>query len=141
MSEPCRPILPWISWWPKPGVSVSTRKQARPRCPSDGSVWAKIERELGVVAERDPHLRAAEIDQPSSVLRARVFWLAASEPVSGSVRPKQPSHSPEQSLGRYFCFCSSVPHFTSVEHTSDVCTDTTVRIAEQPRPTSSQMIA
>ena len=28
--------------------------------------------------------------QPESVLRARVFWLAASEPVSGSVSPKQP---------------------------------------------------
>ena len=38
--------------------------------------------------------------QPLSVLRARVFWLAASEPVSGSVRPKQPSHSPLHSFGR-----------------------------------------
>ena len=33
--------------------------------------------------------------------------LAASEPVSGSVRPKQPSASPEQSRGSHFCFCSS----------------------------------
>ena len=41
-----------------------------------------------------------EIDQPPSTFFARVFWLAASEPVSGSVRPKQPSHSPEVSFGR-----------------------------------------
>jgi hypothetical protein len=38
--------------------------------------------------------------QPESVFFARVRWLAASEPVSGSVRAKQPSHSPEHSLGR-----------------------------------------
>jgi hypothetical protein len=75
--------------------------------------------------------------QPESVLRARVFWLAASEPVSGSVRPKQPSHSPEHSLGRYLRFCSSVPNFTIPEHTSEVCTEITVRIAESPRPISS----
>ena len=58
------------------------------------------QRELRVVAERDPHLRA--VDRPAAVvlLVARVFWLAASEPVSGSVRPKQPSHSPEHSCGR-----------------------------------------
>ena len=36
--------------------------------------------------------------QPPSIFSARVFRLEASEPVSGSVRPKQPSASPEQSL-------------------------------------------
>ena len=40
------------------------------------------------------HIFAPLIVQPSSVFTARVFWLAAPEPVSGSVRPKQPSHSP-----------------------------------------------
>ena len=38
--------------------------------------------------------------RPPFARRARVFWLAASEPVSGSVRAKHPSHSPEHSLGR-----------------------------------------
>ena len=99
VSEPCRPILPWISWWPKPGLSVSTRKQASPRCPSSGSVWAKTSASLAWLPS-EIHIFAPLIDQPPSVLRARVFWLAASEPVSGSVRPKQPSHSPEHSLGR-----------------------------------------
>ena len=51
------------------------------------------QRDLGVVAERDPHLVAGDL--PAAVdLLARVRWLAASEPVSGSVSPKQPSDSP-----------------------------------------------
>ena len=61
--------------------------------------------------------------------------------MSGSVSPKQPSHSPEQSFGRYCFFCSSVPHLRIVEQTSEVCTLMTVRMAEQPRPISSQISA
>jgi len=83
------------------------------------------------------HIFAPLITQPESVFFARVFWLAASEPVSGSVSPKQPSHSPEHSLGRYLCFCASVANLTIPEHTSDVWTEITVRIAESPRPISS----
>ena len=83
------------------------------------------------------HIFAPLSTQPLSVFFARVFWLAASEPVSGSVSPKQPSHSPEQSFGRYLCFCSSVPHLRMPEQTSEVCTEMTVRIAESPRPISS----
>ena len=36
--------------------------------------------------------------------------LPGSEPWFGSVRPKQPIHWPLASLGRYFCFCASVPN-------------------------------
>ena len=75
--------------------------------------------------------------QPPSIFSARVFRFAASEPVSGSVRPKQPSASPEQSRGSHSCFCSSVPQRTIDEQTSEVCTETTVRMAESPRPISS----
>ena len=45
-----------------------------------------------------------------------------SEPVSGSVRPKQPSASPEQMPGMKRCFCSSVPHLAIAEPTSEVLT-------------------
>lgn len=45
---------------------------------------------------------------PSSRL-ARVFTLPASEPASGSVRPKAPSRLPAQSWGSHSRFCSSVP--------------------------------
>ena len=83
----------------KPGWSVSTRKHARPLWPSDGSVWAKISASLAWLPS-EIHILAPLICQPPSTFVARVFWLAASEPVSGSVSPKQPSHSPLQSLGR-----------------------------------------
>ena len=136
MSEPRSPILWWISWGWKPGWSVSTRKQATPRWAFSGSVWAKISATLAWLPS-EMNIFAPLITQPESVLRARVFWLAASEPVSGSVSPKHPSHSPEHSFGRYFCFCSSVPQRRIAEQTSEVCTEITVRIAEQPRPTSS----
>ena len=82
-----------------PACSVSTRKQASPRCCFSGSVWAKIIATSARVPS-EIHILLPLSTQPPSVLRARVFWLAASEPVSGSVRPKQPSHSPLHSLGR-----------------------------------------
>ena len=75
--------------------------------------------------------------QPPSIFSARVFRFAASEPVSGSVSPKQPSASPEQSFGSHSCFCSSVPQRTIEEQTSEVTTEITVRIAESWRPISS----
>ena len=137
---PCRPILPLISCVEKPGAAVSTRKQASPRCPFSGSVWAKIiARSARVPIEI--HILLPLSTQPPSVLRARVFWFAASEPVSGSVRPKQPSDSPEHSFGRYACFCSSVPQRRIEEQTSEVWTEMTVRIAESCRPISSTTIA
>ncbi len=40
---------------------------------------------------------------------ARVLSEARSEPVFGSVNTAVGSSSPEAILGRYFCFCSSVP--------------------------------
>jgi hypothetical protein len=91
--------LPWISCGENPGVRVSTKKQAIPRWPSSGSVCAKISASSAWLPS-EIHIFDPLIDQPSSVLRARVFWFAASDPVSGSVSPKQPSHSPEHSFGR-----------------------------------------
>ncbi len=64
-----------------------------------GSVWAKMSASLATLPI-EIHILAPSIIQPESVRRARVRWLAASDPVSGSVSPKQPSHSPEHSLGR-----------------------------------------
>ena len=45
----------------------------------------------------------------------------------------------ELGVGLDVCFCSSVPQRRIDEQTSEVCTDTTVRIALSPRPTSSTM--
>ena len=41
--------------------------------------------------------------------RARVSMPAGFDPKPGSVNPKQPSASPDCSLGSQRCFCSSVP--------------------------------
>ena len=49
------------------------------------------------------------ITQSSPSRRALEVRLPASEPMSGSVRPKQPRISALASRGRYSCFCSSVP--------------------------------
>ena len=43
------------------------------------------------------------------LLRARVCIEPGSEPWLGSVSPKQPTHSPVASFGRYFWRCASVP--------------------------------
>jgi hypothetical protein len=55
-------------------------------------------------------------------LRARVIMLPGSEPWFGSVRPKQPIHSPVASLGRYFCLVASLPNSKIGTMTSDDCT-------------------
>ena len=75
--------------------------------------------------------------QPPSMRSARVDRFAASEPVFGSVSPKQPRISPVHNLGSQWCFCSSLPQRSIEEQTSEVCTDTTVRAEESPRPISS----
>ncbi len=55
-------------------------------------------------------------------MRARVIMLPGSEPWFGSVRPKQPIHSPVASLGRYFCLSASLPNSLIGTMTSDDCT-------------------
>src|SRR5204863_8394108 len=97
-------------------------KHARPRCFFSGSVWAKIMATLAWLPI-EIHILAPLIFQPPSTFVARVRWLAASEPVSGSVSPKQPSHSPLHRFGREWRFCSSVPHFRIAELTNEVWTE------------------
>src|SRR3954454_17530898 len=100
VSDARSPSFPWISVVLKPSESEGARKQASPRCPCSGSVWAEI---IATLAKLPIgiHCFRREIFHPPSVLVARVDRLAASEPVLGSVRPKQPSASPEQSLGSH----------------------------------------
>ena len=117
-------------------MSVGTRKQARPFGPEPGSVWAKISATSAKLPS-EIHIFCPESTQPPSTFSARVRRLAASEPVSGSVRPKHPSASPEQRRGSQRCFCSSVPQRSIEPQTSEVWTETTVRAAESPRPICS----
>ena len=48
--------------------------------------------------------------KPPSTRLARVIMLPGSEPWLGSVRPKQPIHSPLASFGRYLRRCASEPN-------------------------------
>src|SRR3954454_14836471 len=121
-SEQGEPIFPWISWLEKPSDFVGTRKAASPRYFFSGSVWAKISATSALLPS-EIHILLPVISQPPSTFLARVFWLAASEPVSGSVNPKHPSASPEHSAGSQRCFCSSEPQRTIDEQTSEVWTD------------------
>ena len=51
---------------------------------------------------------------------AVVLVEPASLPADGSVNPKAPIISPVASLGRYFCFCSSVPAMAMGNDPKDV---------------------
>ena len=104
--------------------------------PCSGSVWAKISATSAKLPS-EIHIFLPVIAQPPSIFSARVRRMAASEPVSGSVRPKQPSASPEHRRGSQRCFCSSVPQRSIEPQTSEVWTETTVRAEESARPTCS----
>ena len=67
--------------------------------------------------------------------------LPASEPASGSVRPKAPSTSPAQSRGIHSSFCSSDPNAYSGHVPSEVCAATVIATLESTRPSSSIAIA
>jgi hypothetical protein len=53
---------------------------------------------------------APSITHSPASSRARVFVFAASEPASGSVRPKAPRRLPLQSWGSHSRFWASVPN-------------------------------
>ena len=119
MSAERSPSLPWISCEEKPGVAVGTRKQASPRPPLAGSVCAKTSA-TSATSPSEIHIFRPSIRQPPFVRSARVFIAAASEPESGSVRPKHPNRSPLQRPGSQRCFCSSVPQRSIDPQTSAV---------------------
>ena len=79
--------------------------------------------------------RAQKFDIDLARRLGEMGYLGA--PVSGSVSPKQPNASPLVSGGSHRCFCSSEPQRSIDPQTSEVWTETTVRIAESPRPISS----
>src|ERR1700733_7110236 len=75
------------------------------------------------IGEFEIHIFDPDSEKPPFTFLARVVMLAGSEPEFGSVRPKQPIHSPVASFGRYFSFCASVPNALIGTMTSNDCTD------------------
>jgi hypothetical protein len=76
---------------------------------------------------------------PSRTALVRI--AAASEPTCGSVRQKQPSHSPLASFFRYFSFCASVPKALIGPQTTEFCTLMMVDVAPSPAAISSSASA
>ncbi len=62
-------------------------------------------------------------------------------PTPGSVRPKVASFSPRAWGTRYCCFCSSLPHCSSVSELSPVWTERITRNAVSARSISSHSSA
>src|SRR5207253_11200211 len=83
------------------------RSRIKPRM-TPSSVLPQTTR-TSAIGELVIHILAPLSRQPPDALVARVVMPEGSEPWSGSVRPKQPTHSPDANLGRYFCRCASLP--------------------------------
>jgi len=73
--------------------------------------------------------------------RARVRVAPASEPASGSVRPKAPRARPEQSLGIHSSRWASVPNRAMGWVPSDVWAQTVMATLESMRASSSMAMA
>ncbi len=73
---------------------------------------------------------------PPATFFARVVMPPGSEPWFGSVRPKQPIHSPVASFGRNFSLCAGVPNSWIGVITSEPCTLIIERKPESTRSTS-----
>ena len=72
-----------------------------------------------------------------SCRRARVRVAPASEPASGSVRPKAPRRCPEHSCGSHSFFCCSEPYRYTGWVPSEVCAHTVIATEESTRASSS----
>ena len=119
----------------EPGESVGTRNAVTPRGPSSlvraktsatsAQVPLVMKSFCPLTTQSDPSRTALEVRLP------------ASDPVSGSVSPKQPSAVAVASRGSHSCFCSSLPWKRIDLPTSPLLTDTMPRSAESARPSSS----
>ena len=74
---------------------------------------------------------------PPSSSTATVCCPCASVPAPDSVIAKAPSHSPEQSRGRYFAFCSGVPFSKIGAQQRLVCAERMTPVVAQTRLSSS----
>ena len=77
------------------------------------------------------------ITHSPSASSAVVRVAPASEPASGSVRPKAASLRPAQSSGSHSSRCSSVPHRWMGIVPSEVCAATVIPTEESTRASSS----
>src|SRR5262245_40920156 len=111
-----RPTLPWIAGPERPFMPFSRTK---PRMSL--SSFAQTTN-TSAIGELEIHIFEPVRLYPPLTFFARVTIEPGSDPWLGSVRPKQPIHSPLASLGRYFFFVSGLPNSKIGSMTSDDCT-------------------
>ena len=81
-----------------------TKPRISPSCAADFAQTTKT----SAIGALEIHILApVERGSRPATFSARVVMPPGSEPASGSVRPKQPIHSPVASFGRYFLRCAS----------------------------------
>mmetsp|Transcript_15033 Transcript_15033/g.33619 ORF Transcript_15033/g.33619 Transcript_15033/m.33619 type:complete len:253 (+) Transcript_15033:752-1510(+) len=123
-----------------PGLSVGTMKADSPLCFIDLSVVAMT---MAACASCAFVIHAlvpfSTHSSPSS--RAVVLAAAASEPLPGSERPKQPSFCPEANGTSHCCFCCSVPYRSKGSQYRLLLTDMMTPDEAQPREISSIAMA
>ena len=120
-----------------PGALPSTTKALiPPRCPSlFGTRAITTSRSATTPLVVQSFTPFSTYSDPSSDGIAVVFSLAGSEPTSGSVS-RNALISPRAHLGRYSCFCSSLPNSASGCGTPiDWCADSSAAIAGDAEPT------
>ena len=96
----------------KPGASVGTMKAERPRCFMLLSVVAITTAACASCAFVIQALVPVSTHSSPTSL-AVVLAAAASEPLPGSERPKQPSFWPLANGASHRAFCSSVPNLST----------------------------
>ncbi len=84
------------------------------------------------------HILVPSSTQSEPSRRAKVRMPAGLLPKSGSVRPKQPMHSPRAIAGSHCCFCASSPQRWIANIASEPCTEAKLRNPESPASNSRQ---
>ena len=111
MSDACQPSLSYAASATNPGVPVGTMIVEISGRPSAFSPVRAVTVTNEVMLEPELVMNCFDPSITHSPLSstARVLVAPASDPDSGSVRPKPASLRPATRSGSQVCFCSSVP--------------------------------
>src|ERR1017187_6198299 len=122
----------WMSLAVKPAVPRGTRN---PRMPSEVPAHTTA---MSAMLPLVIHILVPESTQSDPSRLANVCMLPGSEPLSGSVRPKQPMASPAAIRGSHSFFCSSEPNRQIGDMASEPWTEVALRSPESHASSSRQ---
>ncbi len=122
----------WMSGALNPSTSVGTTKPRMPSSVPAHTIATSATLPLVI------HIFVPLRTQSSPSRRANVRIELGSDPLSGSVSPKQPIASPAAIPGSHRCFCSSEPNVWIANIASEPCTLTNERSPLSPASSSKQ---